>query len=123
MGVFSMFGGKGYEPSQKMGFSSAESCTQNNSKNPNPKNFEILQKYQIRFGIKYPILVKIKYPNCTNYEGVKILIFKTRRYLEECIRNNDLDPHFFPESELICRVHPRSWELGKKLLKVIHENN
>ena len=55
--------------------------------NPNPSNFIILSSKNYG-GI---VVMKVKYPGCTPYGGVKILV-----YTEDALRNQDgkLDPHF-----------------------------
>ena len=56
--------------------------------NPNPSNYEVLDGVEIG---DY-IILKINYPNCTNYEGNKILLFKCR--LKELQEQELIDPHF-----------------------------
>lgn len=57
--------------------------------NPNPRNYSI-QKVKT---VKGCLIIKIKYHDCTNYEGVKILVYKgcTIEQLEE---QQYIDPHF-----------------------------
>ena len=38
--------------------------------NPDPVRFEILDTWQV----KTNVVAKIKYPDCTNYEGIKICV-------------------------------------------------
>ena len=79
------------------------------STNPNPDFFEILKSEQI--GNLW--LSIIKYPNCTNYEGKKILL--TRQCPSAFHR---LDPHFSKDhlinAGLIARFEPTSygWKCG-----------
>ena len=74
--------------------------------NPNPKNFEIKRLYEIG-----PfVVVWVRYPDCTNYEGNKIMIYEAK---EGDIRSlKTLDPHFC-ENHLspIARFEPteRGW--------------
>ena len=57
--------------------------------NPDPSNFVIEKAESIgRFTV-----VKIYYPDCTNYEGRKILVYENVR-LSEIIKSAALDPHF-----------------------------
>lgn len=59
------------------------------SKNPNPNNYEF-----IRFQEYSDFLIlELKYPNCTNYEGHKILLFKGISMIE-ILRQKAIDPHF-----------------------------
>lgn len=37
-------------------------------------------------------VIKLKYPDCTNYEGIKILVFKAS--LSNIINQKKIDPHF-----------------------------
>lgn len=57
--------------------------------NPNPANFKILQSEKVgRF-----VIIMVRYPECLNYEGKKILVFKDVR-LKEIEGLGFLDPHF-----------------------------
>ena len=104
MGVFKIFSastGDGYE--------------RNSSIEPDPHNFEIT-KYWHKNG---HVAVMINYPNCINYEGNKICVYKncTARELK---RKKTLDPHF-TENGLspIARFEPTDtgWLLACELLK------
>ena len=57
--------------------------------NPDPNNVKILESYQNN---NY-LLLKVKYPDCTNFEGMKILLFKNCT-LEMLLKQNSIDPHF-----------------------------
>lgn len=59
------------------------------SPNPNPKVWKIIKYKQL----KDFLVVKIKYPNCTNYEGNKVLVFKGIS-LNTLISQKEIDPHF-----------------------------
>lgn len=57
--------------------------------NPNPLNFKILREEEVgRF-----LIVELRYPDCTNFEGRKILVYEgmTLELLHRCQR---IDPHF-----------------------------
>jgi len=56
---------------------------------PNPKNYKIVYLHKI----KNFLIVKINYPNCTNYEGNKILVFKNVS-IEQINEQGFIDPHF-----------------------------
>lgn len=60
--------------------------------NPDPVVFEIIETWQV----KTNVVAKIKYPNCTTYDGIKICVYKdfTCKRLYEQDR---LDPHFSDE--------------------------
>jgi len=69
--------------------------------NPNPKKFEItniIEANDYLFAI-------VKYPNCTNYEGKKVILFENITKAE-LLAMNTLDPHFFPENKIIARFKP-----------------
>ena len=71
--------------------------------NPNPNNFEILQQFTLQ---QYTILT-VRYPDCTNYEGQKILLYKDTPdgYFDD---TKHLDPHFIDggSNYLIARFIP-----------------
>lgn len=78
------------------------------SKNPNPNEFNVICELKINnFFIS-----EVHYPNCTNYEGRKILLTKN-----SVTNKQYLDPHFTDESDLIARFVPNvyGWEAAKKL--------
>lgn len=62
----------GIGPGSKISSSSFDSGEEK-LPNPDPNNYEILREEQLG---KYLIMV-IKYPDCTNYEGKKYLFLKT----------------------------------------------
>jgi hypothetical protein len=49
------------------------SCSGLELKTPNPENFKIIRTYE---SDKY-ILAEILYPDCTNYEDKKVLLYET----------------------------------------------
>lgn len=57
--------------------------------NPNPNNYTILDK--VRIG-KH-LVIKIQYHDCTNYEGVKILLYRNTTLLS-LVKQKAIDPHF-----------------------------
>jgi hypothetical protein len=62
---------------------------------PNPTNF-IIRKYSEQNG---HIVILINYPNCKNYEGEKVIVFKNTTW--EQIRNlKEIDPHFTDEKTI-----------------------
>jgi len=92
MGAYCLVSGKCSDYSRK-------ECNDNyNSKNPNPKRFKILE--QLEF--KNSHILKVKYSDCTNFEGIKILV-----YYGKYRTRNTLDPHFFDnEDSPIARFKP-----------------
>lgn len=65
-------------------------CADDKNQNPNPKNYKILEVKQI----DKLTIVKIKYPDCTNYEGNKILVFDHKVKIEDLMNTKIIDPHF-----------------------------
>lgn len=58
--------------------------------NPDPDNYKVVKAEQVgEF-----LLLKIHYPDCTNYEGNKILVFKGVTPLD-LLNQRSIDPHFF----------------------------
>ena len=63
--------------------------------NPNPSNY-IVSKATIVKGPNSSLLVMlVVYPDCTNFEGKKILVYKTNLTAKEFLnKTRKLDPHF-----------------------------
>ena len=83
---------------------------------PNPYQFQILRKYVY----KSYVLIMVRYPDCKNYEGKKILLFSNNTGSYGGILYKDfLDPHFFEDYPLIARFLPtqEGWELGLNFIK------
>lgn len=83
-----------------------------NPLNPDPRNFIIERVEHKDMGSH--IVVQVKYPNCKNYEGQKILVFRT---LGQLTNLEILDPHFSsekPELSPIARFVPteEGWEMA-----------
>lgn len=79
--------------------------------NPNPRNFELVRVRQV----KCHLVAQIRYPDCTNYEGMKIMVFKD---LTEArlLGVRFLDPHFTDQDTLkpFARFEPtdEGWRLA-----------
>jgi hypothetical protein len=56
--------------------------------NPNPMNYQILKSEQVG----HALVVMIQYPDCTNFEGKKICVFRCT--LEQLMDQKAIDPHF-----------------------------
>ena len=72
--------------------------------NPDPKNFKIT-KARV-FGDF--LVIKVNYPNCKNYEGNKILVYKNVS-LERLFLQGSIDPHFSDNKKMkspIARFEP-----------------
>lgn len=85
--------------------------------NPNPRNYHINKLYEYTNGY----VMDISYPNCTNYEGRKILVY--RGYIEDHsadFMRYGIDPHFceVPYAP-IARFIPteKGLEMAKKVAK------
>lgn len=85
--------------------------------NPNPFRFTILD-YMTHQG---NTLVKINYPDCTNYEGNKLLLIA--RNINEIRAWNKLDPHFIEgrTNGMVARFEPTDfgWVLGMSALRTL----
>lgn len=68
---------------------------------PNPACFRILSA-RIKRG---HILAEILYPNCTNFEGRKIILFKGVS-IHNITKMDYLDPHFSEKGNIIARFSP-----------------
>lgn len=95
---------------------SNSSSYQQNNINPNPNNFKIKAVIEGNKGY----ILKVRYINCTNYEGNKILLFKG-------VPNIDikyLDPHFTENNNLIGRFAPteEGLQLAVQTLKQFDNN-
>ena len=62
---------------------------------PNPTRF-MIRKFNEKNG---NLAILVNYPNCKNYEGEKIIVFKNTTW--EQVRNlKELDPHFTEENTI-----------------------
>jgi hypothetical protein len=57
--------------------------------NPNPINFEILDLVQVGKNV----VAEIRYPDCTNFEGVKICVYENINF-SLLSKMSEIDPHF-----------------------------
>lgn len=92
---------------------------------PNPHNFKILNT----FSIGSYLVLKVKYPNCTNYEGVKIMVYHDKDHLRlyGIQHKSSLDPHFNNKKDStnpspIARFEPTAegWKNAKKFVKMLY---
>lgn len=86
--------------------------------NPNPNNYKI-EKLILHLDKGY-VLVLINYPDCTNFEGNKILVYKNVDP-STIINAKFLDPHFCNNDEHpspIARFIPtdEGWEMALKFI-------
>jgi hypothetical protein len=124
MGIFHRFSGEPPPPppppkqfSGRRKFSSCvvKSASVFDSRNPDPENFRI-----VRYTEKNNhTLVEVHYPNCTNFNGTKILLIAAS--YEQIKKLKELDPHFIEEGSkvnIIARFRPttQGWGLGQMML-------
>lgn len=79
--------------------------------NPSLSNWGLLDIAEFKNGY----VLKVRYFDCTNYEGVKIMVYRGR-YTPTCL----LDPHFNPGmNSPIARFAPTTegWNMAIKLAK------
>ena len=67
--------------------------------NPDPSNYKIL-KWSLLF--EPYLVIEIQYPDCTNYEGRKILVFKTD--LGTLLAQKQIDPHFSESKKFLSPI-------------------
>lgn len=77
--------------------------------NPDPKNFKIIKSNKIGTYL----VVMVNYPDCTNYEGNKILIYYNCS-IDDLLKQGSIDPHFSENKKFfspIARFEPtdRGW--------------
>lgn len=80
-------------------------------------NFKILE----HVAVNGHVMVGVKYPGCTNFEGDKILVFRNTS-LETVLQRQYLDPHFSKtDISPFARFQPTSegWDAGLKLMAIL----
>lgn len=85
------------------------------STNPDPEKFKIVKIA----GVSHFTLAKVKYENCTNYEGEKIILFALNiRFVKAMSR---IDPHFSEDSSITARFVPTQggWDLGIETMHIL----
>lgn len=91
--------------------------------NPDPSNYKVVKAENVG---TYLIL-KINYPDCTNYEGNKILVFENLTPID-LLNQKLIDPHFFEAKEYkspIARFVPtdRGWSMAVRFAKMMNEQS
>jgi hypothetical protein len=84
--------------------------------NPNPLRFEIERCIQCGKAL----VIKVRYPDCTNYEGLKIMVYKDATMFELRDQKLGIDPHFSQSTRAkspFARFEPtaRGWKEAVKL--------
>lgn len=85
--------------------------------NPDPNNYKIVRSEQHG---KF-LLIEINYPDCTNYEGNKILLYQNIT-IKKLLSQKLIDPHFSQNKNYkspIARFEPteKGWRIGETLAK------
>lgn len=98
-------------------YSSDEQNNVNENINPNPFNFIIMKSATVNNNC----MIWVKYLNCVNYEGNKILIYK-KIALSTILNQRSLDPHF-SHTEFISpfiRIEPTDagWKTGLQIMEL-----
>lgn len=86
--------------------------------NPNPLNYKIVKYHQHQNNL----MIWLVYPDCNNYEGNKILIFKNTD-LQDLTKQKKIDPHFSDNKKYkspFMRLEPtdEGWNIGKQVLEM-----
>jgi hypothetical protein len=88
--------------------------------NPNPKNYHIkrTRRFGKASGLGEYLVIEINYPDCTNFEGNKILVYEDTK-LSELSRQGSIDPHFTNNTRFkapIARFVPtyRGWKMATR---------
>ena len=89
------------------------------SVNPNPSNYVILRSLELNGHL----LVTIKYPDCINFEGHKILLFQDLT-LDKLKLQKTIDPHFSDNKKFhspFARFEPTGWgwTVAETLMKTL----
>lgn len=84
--------------------------------NPNPYAYTIL--HTEREG-QY-VVMKVQYPHCTTYEGVKILVVDITKLWND----GGLDPHFTENGPVLARFEPndRGMKGARALVKALNQD-
>lgn len=91
--------------------------------NPNPERYGLMDY----FSEGHSFAIKLRYEGCTNYEGIKILVFNNTSLSEVIKKNkNKIDPHFSDNKNFIspiARFEPTSfgWTLAQNLVRKLNE--
>ena len=94
-----------------------------NLPNPNPANWEILDDWWCGSAEDHYLVLKIRYPDCTNYEGIKILVYHNVK-LQDLQEQKLIDPHFSDKvgwQSPIARYEPtdRGWEMAQRFCRMM----
>ena len=98
-------------------FSSSTTDYSTNAPNPNPSDFKITNILQI----KKHVVVRLRYPDCTNFNGAKICVFRNVT-IKQVRAWEEIDPHFFVGKQSpFARFKPDNdgWEMALTVAKIL----
>ena len=101
-----------------MGSILRRSCSTNTNEvapNPSPERWELLRILEF----KYAHVMKVRYLDCTNYEGVKVMVFAGAYHARKI-----LDPHFDEtDTSPIARFRPddEGWRLAVDFARAVNK--
>ncbi len=80
---------------------------------PDPNNWKVI-KAEEKGGY---LILQMQYPDCTNYEGNKILVFRGVTLID-LVNQRQIDPHFFKDGKVkspIARFEPtpQGWQMAQ----------
>ena len=114
----------GISPFKKSSYSSYDikpniSLVNETLPNQNPNNDKIIRYEKIN---NY-LLIEIKYLDCINYEGKKIMVYKDCS-IDDLLNQIVIDPHFSENKKMISpivRFEPTNngWKMGIKFIKLM----
>ncbi len=101
---------------------------QDQTPNPDPNNYKIKKATGYKIGDKKYLLVLIEYPDCTNYEGKKILVYDGIDKSFYLTNQKLIDPHFSENKNYIspiARFEPteKGWKMACAFIEVLLEEN
>jgi hypothetical protein len=106
---------------QKLSTSSYSIASEYKSVNPNPdpSNYVILKSLELNGHL----LLTVKYPDCVNFEGHKILLFQDLT-LDQLKLQKTIDPHFSNNKKFhspFARFEPTmwGWSVAETLMKTL----
>jgi len=87
--------------------------------NPDPSRYKIIEYYEHSNNL----LIKARYPNCENYEGIKILLYRNLT-IQDLMSQKLIDPHFSDRTDYkspFIRLEPteQGWRMGVLICKTI----
>ena len=86
--------------------------------NPDPSNYRIINWKHVN----HYLIITIKYLDCTNYEGIKILVYDKKYSLHQLKNQGSIDPHFSNSEKIspLARFEP-TWK-GIKMAEILCKN-